>query len=196
MDSINLSSYLYTMPQPAIVLDFSTSSPESATVSYVNPTFVGIISADHGTEKVESSGLVGQRFVDVLQSHLACSSSASFLQWISRIDTENNSTPFRTQFKSATKSVNIKWTGALVQAKYIVLTGRIRSSSSPERSSRLAVGNLRNEDITPPPSSTDSIHRSTSPVISRQNSPAGQPESQSTWRNQEKVILQSRPRLI
>ena len=182
MDSINLSSYLDTLPQPAVVLDFSTSSPESATICYVNPTFVGIISADHGTEKVEPAGLVGQRFADVLQLQLVSSSSASFLQWISGITTENHSTPFRSQFKSATKSLNIKWTGALVQTKYIVLTGRIRSPSSPERTSRLAVGNLRNEDITPPPSSTDSVHRSTSPVISRRNSPAGQPESQSTWR--------------
>jgi len=185
-------------------------SVESATVCYINPTFAGILGGEDQTSAVESAGLiVGQQFVDVLQLQLVSPSATIFLQWINGIITENNSTPFRSQFKNATKSVTIKWTGVLVHTKSVVLTGRISSSSnlpSPELNSRLGVGNLRNEDITPPPSSTDSsphFHRSTSPVLSRQNSPVdcrshtdSQEESQATWRNTEKVLRRQTPSLI
>lgn len=204
MDSVTLSSYLDVLAQPSVVLDLSAVGAESAKVCYVNPTFAQLFSGDQETS---NDAFAGQLFVDVLQLRLISPHTTTFLQWIKEIIAENTLTPLRSQFKGNTKSISIKWTGVLIQNTYIVLTGRISSPSnlpSPERSSRHAVATLRCEDISPPPSSTDSssppLNRVTSPPgFSRQNSSNDtrlkantKGEPQTTWRNTEKVIFTMR----
>lgn len=183
--------------QPAIVLDLSSTSVESATVCYVNPTFADLFDADQGTSN--DAPVVGQLFIDILQLRLTSPRTTVFLQWMAEVLAVKVSTQLRSQFKGSAKAINIKWTGVLVENKYFVLTGRISSPSnlpSPERTSRAGTSDLKNEDITSQRSSTDSSSPPLHRTVSRQLSPIDSRlkadpthEPQATWRNTEKVIF-------
>lgn len=156
MEEIGLTAYLDVLGQPAVVL----TSPLAATIDlceakalvtcYVNERFRELVTVRESLGAIAATGIVGIRFVSILQGHSVSPSTSLFLEWIGGIvnSVERNSRFLKSVFRLSDSHeiassvgrtsdfVDVEWNGALVQEKYVVLIGRytdpvIQSSQSP-----------------------------------------------------------------
>lgn len=140
--SLSLTKYLDMLPQPAMIFTY-TGEEHALSVCYVNKNFLDSI-GDSPLEEDSDALIIGHNetpvprdYMTILQTQCINPSAAHFTQWINGVTHKPEKMHhLKTRFKGFTMSldsqisertptvVDIEWNAAVMDGKFIILTGR------------------------------------------------------------------------